>query len=340
MSCSKITLIGLYNYDPTIFDNLTFPAGIVKDVAINEILLKSGEFEIVYPDPAFLKAMITHWGTKNFRTFEKWIEALSLEFNPLYNYDRYEEYSDSRTRQDERNTSDNRSRSDSRNMSDSRSASDSRNRSDNLSRSDSRDTTDERTHSDIKAHSDINSRSDVKEIVGNSETLAETHSVTDDDTTDTKSVSAYDSSAYQPKEQSVINKDISTTNDDSSISSNQSKESTTGSENLSGNESAQGNESGKTTENTSGVENGISNESGNASESGNTSESGNAIESGNASEHAKENELTQHSAHLFGNIGVTTSTALLEDFLRVERFNIYEQIADIFITEFCVLVYE
>ena len=39
MSCSKITLIGLYNYDPTIFDNLTFPTGIVKDVAINEILI-------------------------------------------------------------------------------------------------------------------------------------------------------------------------------------------------------------------------------------------------------------------------------------------------------------
>ena len=292
MSSSKITLIGLYNYDPTIFDNLTFPAGIVKEVAINEILLKSGEFEIVYPDPEFIKAMIAHWGTKNFRTFEKWIEALSLEFNPLYNFDRYEEYSDSRTRQDERNTTDNRTRSD------------------------TRDATDERIHSDIKAHSDSNSRNDSKEIVANSETLAETSSTTDDDTTDTKSVSAYDSNTYQPKEQDIINKDISTTNNDSSISSNQSRESTTGSESSNGNESTQGNESGKTTENTSGVE------------------------SGNATESGKENELTQHNAHLFGNIGVTTSTQLLEDFLRVERFNIYEQIADIFITDFCVLVYE
>ena len=50
-------------------------------------------------------------------------------------------------------------------------------------------------------------------------------------------------------------------------------------------------------------------------------------------------EQTTHTAHLYGNIGVTTSTQLLEDFLRVERFNIYEQIADIFADEFAIQVY-
>ena len=50
-------------------------------------------------------------------------------------------------------------------------------------------------------------------------------------------------------------------------------------------------------------------------------------------------EQTKHTAHLYGNIGVTTSAQLLKEFLDVERFNIYEQIADLFVDEFCVMVY-
>ena len=51
------------------------------------------------------------------------------------------------------------------------------------------------------------------------------------------------------------------------------------------------------------------------------------------------NDEVKHEAHLYGNIGVTTSTQMLEDFLRVERWNIYEHIADIFCDEFCIPVY-
>ena len=224
--------------------------------------------------------MITHWGTKNFRTFEKWIEALSLEFNPLYNYDRYEEYTDSRSKEDTRDITDTRNTSNTRNA------------------------------SDIRSHSDLNTKNDSRESISNAETVTETNSTTNDDTTETKSVSAYDSNTYQPKEQDVLDKDVTTSANDNSITSNQQNESGSASE------SATGNESGSSSENIEGLE------------SGNTNESG------------KENELAQHNAHLYGNIGVTTSTQMLEDFLRVERFNIYEQIADIFITEFCVLVYE
>ena len=280
MSCSKITLIGLYNYDPTIFDNLTFPAGIVKEVAINEILLKSGEFEIVYPDTEFLKSMIEHWGKKCYRTFEKWIEALSIEFNPLYNYDRYEEYTDSRSKADSRDITDSRNTSNTRNA------------------------------SDIRSHADSNTKNDNRENVGNAATIAATTSTTNEDTTETKSVSAYDSNTYQPKEQDILDRDITTASQDNSMTSNKTSESGSASEHNTGNES------GQSSENTTGLESGTTNETG------------------------SENELSKHDAHLYGNIGVTTSTQMLEDFLRVERFNIYEQIADIFITEFCVLVYE
>lgn len=48
---------------------------------------------------------------------------------------------------------------------------------------------------------------------------------------------------------------------------------------------------------------------------------------------------THHEGHLYGNIGVTTSQQMLESEYEVARFNVYEQIADLFIKEFCICVY-
>ena len=48
MSSAKITLLGQYNYDNTLFDDLTFPAGINKQTAVDEILLKAADFEVLY----------------------------------------------------------------------------------------------------------------------------------------------------------------------------------------------------------------------------------------------------------------------------------------------------
>ena len=91
---ATLPLIGIYNYNEHIFDGLTFPEGIDKEIAVNEILTRSGEFEILYPDDAFLTAMITHWGKKHYRTFDKWVKALAIEYKPLENFDRNEETRD------------------------------------------------------------------------------------------------------------------------------------------------------------------------------------------------------------------------------------------------------
>lgn len=92
MSTAKLTLIGLYNNDNTLFDSLTLPTGIDKSLLVNNILLRSGDFEVLYADPDFLKPAIGLWGQKWSRTFEKWQKALAVEYDPLYNYDRREEW--------------------------------------------------------------------------------------------------------------------------------------------------------------------------------------------------------------------------------------------------------
>lgn len=96
MSQSKMTLIGLYNYDNTIFDLLTVPEGLTKDTLVNNILLRSSEFEVLYPDPDFMKSAIGDFSNAWQPTFERWVNALALEYNPLENYDRKEDWTDTR----------------------------------------------------------------------------------------------------------------------------------------------------------------------------------------------------------------------------------------------------
>ncbi len=98
MAAAKLTLIGIDKFlkmqDSDLFVNLTLPEGIDKDILTNNILLKGADFEVMYSDPYFLQDAIGMWSGKWQRTFEKWVDALSLEYNPLENYDRKEDWSD------------------------------------------------------------------------------------------------------------------------------------------------------------------------------------------------------------------------------------------------------
>lgn len=207
---SKLTLIGLYNYDNTALDLLSFPEGIDKNLAISTILLRCGEFELLYPSLPFVKSLCDVWSKKHYRTFEKWVAALAIEYNPLDNYDRHEKYTD--------------------------------------------------THSGSDTTSGSSS--------GSTSPAATTR-------TNTEEVSAFDSSSYQPKSKNTETLTINAAGTDSSTTSS-------------------------------------------------TFNHGEKIE---------------HDAHLYGNIGVTTSQEMLKAELDVARFNLYDQIADIFCEDFCLMIY-
>lgn len=196
MSQSRLTIIGLNNYtNGGIWDNLTLPEGIDKDILINNIMLRASSFDLLYPDADFLSNMLSIWSNKWLHTFERWLKALSVDYNPLDNYNRYEEWTDGKSNQ-------------------------------------------------------------------GSVTLSGSTTGTSED-----SVSAFNSSTYQP-------------------------------------------DSKNTTSNTS------------------TSRQANDLQ-----------EDIEHSGHLWGNIGVTTSQQMLEAEFEVAKWNIYEHITDIFIKEFCIVVY-
>lgn len=92
----KLTTIGLYNYYPSLFDELTFPEGIDRETAIDSILARAGEFEVLYSDPEFFKFLIGVWSKKHAWTFARYVQLYETEYNPLDNYDRHEEYEDNR----------------------------------------------------------------------------------------------------------------------------------------------------------------------------------------------------------------------------------------------------
>ena len=46
-----------------------------------------------------------------------------------------------------------------------------------------------------------------------------------------------------------------------------------------------------------------------------------------------------HSGHMWGNIGVMSTQDMLQQELDIQRFNLIQQITDLFLTEFCIMVY-
>ena len=232
MSIMKITMLGLEmalkSEGKSIFDLMQLPEGIDKDALTDNIVLEGGDFEVLYADPYMFRGAVGTWTSKNYRTFEKWVAALAIEYSPLENYDRIEDYTD---------TSNKGSKT--------------------SSRTDSGNT---RTFNN-----------EDKETLNTSKT-------------DEHTISAFDSSTYQPSDKNSISN------------------------------------TGTDTFNHTGT---IKDEYGEGS-------------SGSLTENGK----TVHEGRIHGNIGVTTSQQMLQSELDIARFNLIQEITDMFLTEFTLMIYD
>lgn len=74
----------------SLFDNLTLPESIDKENLTDNILIQLGDYEPLYADADFLKFAIGNWGKKWYNTFDRWAKALVLNYNPIENYNRTE----------------------------------------------------------------------------------------------------------------------------------------------------------------------------------------------------------------------------------------------------------
>lgn len=207
LSSAKVTLIGmnsfLQNAGYDLFEGLTLPEGLVKKTLTDNILLQGGEFEVLYSDPWALKNFISIWADREQATFKRWVDALAIEYAPLENYDRHEDWTDTLDSDGTNNTT------------------------------------------------------------GTNDTSTSGTVTTD--------VSAYDSSNYQPKDKVTSSETIDNDTTESSTST-------------------------------------LDNEG-------------------------------VHTGRIHGNIGVTTSQQMLEAELDLGYWNIYSRITDMFLKEFCIMIY-
>ena len=87
----RITLYGMYQYDPTLFDGMILPEGMDKTLMVNQIIRQSGDLFPYYQVPPQVKSAITQWFTRRKDNFAKLWQGFTAEYNPIENYDRQED---------------------------------------------------------------------------------------------------------------------------------------------------------------------------------------------------------------------------------------------------------
>lgn len=98
MANAKITLFSFYKWfrivNLDLFSEMKLPDGVDRERLINTILLRGGEFEVQFDSADLVKSQIGIISENWFDTFKRWREALEIEYAPLDNYDRIEQWTD------------------------------------------------------------------------------------------------------------------------------------------------------------------------------------------------------------------------------------------------------
>lgn len=85
-----LSIVGLYNWDDSLFNDMVVPTGINKDEIVKEILFLCGDLEVLYPDWDVMKTAIKAWSDDEIFRWNKIQKIAEMEYNPIENYDRME----------------------------------------------------------------------------------------------------------------------------------------------------------------------------------------------------------------------------------------------------------
>lgn len=82
-----ISILGMYQHDETIFNNMWLPDGLDKETTIKSILFECAELEILYPEIEVLKKAIELWSKSNQYAWQKLYNTMFFDYNPIWNVD-------------------------------------------------------------------------------------------------------------------------------------------------------------------------------------------------------------------------------------------------------------
>ena len=91
-----LSILGLWNHDPTVLDNFKVPQGLNRDTAIKKILFDCAELSLVYTEPEIFKLMVKAWCESNLDNWNRMYKALYSDYDPIHNYNKYEDWTDNR----------------------------------------------------------------------------------------------------------------------------------------------------------------------------------------------------------------------------------------------------
>lgn len=84
---AMLSILALYNWDNTLFNDLNVPEGMDKNNIIDNILFECAELSLLYTDPAFMKRAIKQWSDKEQNVWAKLFATENFDYNPIWNVD-------------------------------------------------------------------------------------------------------------------------------------------------------------------------------------------------------------------------------------------------------------
>ena len=90
---ATVSVLGLYNFNNDLFENMVFPAGFSEEdqeTTIQNILMECAELEILFPSYDSMHEAIGYWSKMQVKTWQRIFNASELEYDPIENYNRTE----------------------------------------------------------------------------------------------------------------------------------------------------------------------------------------------------------------------------------------------------------
>jgi len=82
-----LSVMGLYQFDSSIFNVMALPDGVDRDIVTAQLLTECAELEIMLPDPDVFKTSLKYWSQSQLPIWTKLYESTQFEYNPIWNKD-------------------------------------------------------------------------------------------------------------------------------------------------------------------------------------------------------------------------------------------------------------
>lgn len=302
----NLSPLGLFNWDNTIFDLMQIPEALDREVLINNLLAQTAELEVLYPNPVVFKNLLGVWSQKNLDVWNRLYATTQYEYNPIENYNRYEDGTEGGSGTTTHSGTDTTTETNTHGG------------TDTLTRQITHGGTDTRTIDTDDGGTESTETHYENDLGGSDSTLNAGKSE--------KWIAGYDSNPIGEYDDGLVKQTREESNGTSTVQFGKT-------------ETANGTETvtfGKTVDTSDSMRYGKTENEHETKNYGETLSKTGGITHG---EQITDSKQGSHTLHAHGNIGVTTTQNMIKQERQIDLFNVYDIIIEDFKMRFCILVY-